>query len=97
MTQVYDTGACVYFYLGFNGNGLDNPLHVYESIETAARDEIIACGGSISHHHGVGKLRKHWLPGTIGNVGISILKSIKQELDPRNIFASNNLINNSKL
>ncbi|KAE9554818.1 hypothetical protein FO519_001933 [Halicephalobus sp. NKZ332] len=99
VTQVYDTGACVYFYLGFNGNGVDDPLHVYEEIETAARDEIIACGGSISHHHGVGKLRKQWLPGTIGEVGISVLKSIKRELDPNNVFASNNLINlnNSKL
>jgi alkyldihydroxyacetonephosphate synthase len=99
VTQVYDVGACVYFYLGFNANGVADALHVYDEIETAARDEIIACGGSISHHHGIGKLRKHWLPSTVGNVGISVLKSIKNELDPRNIFASNNLIdsNNSKL
>lgn len=99
VTQVYDAGACVYFYLGFNGNDLEDPLHVYEEIETAARDEIIACGGSISHHHGVGKLRKQWLPSTVGEIGISLLKSIKNELDPNNIFASNNLVdfNNSKM
>src|SRR4051812_31148232 len=52
ITQLYDSGACVYFYFGLNYRGLADPLHVYESIETAARDEIIACGGSISHHHG---------------------------------------------
>uniref|UniRef100_A0A914CUT0 Alkylglycerone-phosphate synthase n=1 Tax=Acrobeloides nanus TaxID=290746 RepID=A0A914CUT0_9BILA len=99
VTQVYDAGACIYFYFGFNYRGVENPLEVYDKIEIAARDEIIACGGSISHHHGVGKLRKRWLQPTIGSVGVSVLRSIKNELDPKNIFASNNLIDfhNSKI
>ncbi|KAH7731635.1 alkyldihydroxyacetonephosphate synthaseperoxisomal [Aphelenchoides avenae] len=92
VTQVYDAGACIYFYFGFNTRGLKNPLEVYDHIEAAARDEIIACGGSISHHHGVGKLRKRWLPQTVGQVGISVLKRIKEEVDPNNVFGSGNLI-----
>ncbi|WKY03083.1 hypothetical protein Q1695_016407 [Nippostrongylus brasiliensis] len=92
VTQIYDAGACVYFYFGFNGRGVSDPLEVYEKIETAARDEIIACGGSISHHHGVGKLRKQWMLTSQGAVGISLLKAIKAELDPANVFASANLI-----
>lgn len=72
LTQVYDSGCCIYFYFGFNYRGLaTDPLHVYEEIEVpepftvllplreeagqmqeAARDEILANGGSISHHHG---------------------------------------------
>ncbi|TKR68564.1 hypothetical protein L596_024528 [Steinernema carpocapsae] len=92
VTQVYDSGACVYFYFGFNSRGLKDALAVYDRIESAARDEIIACGGSISHHHGIGKLRKQWMPSTVGEVGISVLKSIKNELDPQNIFANGNLI-----
>ncbi|CAI5444597.1 unnamed protein product [Caenorhabditis angaria] len=92
VTQVYDAGACVYFYFGFNARGLENGLQVYDRIETAARDEIIACGGSISHHHGVGKLRKQWMLTTNGAVGIALLKAIKSELDPANVFASANLI-----
>ncbi|CAI2349846.1 unnamed protein product [Caenorhabditis sp. 36 PRJEB53466] len=92
VTQVYDAGACVYFYFGFNAKDLPNGLQVYDRIETAARDEIIACGGSISHHHGVGKIRKQWMLTTNGAVGIALLKAIKSELDPANIFASANLI-----
>ncbi|CAJ0578791.1 unnamed protein product, partial [Mesorhabditis spiculigera] len=92
VTQVYDAGACVYFYFGFNARGLDNALEVYDRIETAARDEIIACGGSISHHHGIGKLRKQWMQGTVGSVGMDLLKAIKLELDPTNVFANGNLI-----
>ncbi|GBN49361.1 Alkyldihydroxyacetonephosphate synthase, peroxisomal [Araneus ventricosus] len=52
VTQSYDVGACVYFYFAFGYHGLSDPVHTYESIEAAARDEIIASGGSISHHHG---------------------------------------------
>ncbi|KJH41490.1 FAD linked oxidase protein [Dictyocaulus viviparus] len=92
ITQVYDAGACVYFYFGFNARGLHNGLEVYDKIETAARDEIIACGGSISHHHGIGKLRKQWMLTSQGAVGISLLKAIKVELDPANIFANANLV-----
>ncbi|KAL6725734.1 hypothetical protein Aduo_007767 [Ancylostoma duodenale] len=92
VTQIYDAGACVYFYFGFNSRGLDNGLEIYDKIETAARDEIIACGGSISHHHGVGKLRKQWMLTSQGAVGVSLLKAIKAELDPANIFANANLV-----
>ncbi|VDK21102.1 unnamed protein product [Anisakis simplex] len=83
VTQVYDVGACVYFYLAFLYRGLENPLEVYDKIEVAARDEIIACGGSISHHHGVGKIRKQWFPQTVGTVGVSVLRALKNELDPK--------------
>ncbi|GMT17269.1 hypothetical protein PFISCL1PPCAC_8566, partial [Pristionchus fissidentatus] len=92
VTQVYDSGAAVYFYFGFNSRGLKDPMHVYEAIETAARDEIIACGGSISHHHGIGKLRKQWVDTTVGPIAISVMGAIKNELDPKNIFANNNII-----
>jgi len=33
-------------------------VKVYSDIEDGAREEIMKNGGSISHHHGVGKLRK---------------------------------------
>ncbi|EDV20917.1 uncharacterized protein TRIADDRAFT_31058, partial [Trichoplax adhaerens] len=91
VTQVYDTGACVYFYFGFRYTGLEHPVEVYESIEQAARDEILACGGSLSHHHGVGKIRKQWLPQTVSTVGLQAVSAIKKELDPHNIFGCQNL------
>lgn len=65
VTQTYDAGCCVYFYFGFNWTGLADPVGSYEQIEERARDEIIACGGSISHHHGVGKMRRKWFVLTV--------------------------------
>lgn len=92
VTQTYDAGCVIYFYFGFNHKGIADPVYVYEELETKARDEIIACGGSISHHHGVGKLRKKWYPSTVSSVGVDLYLATKKELDPKNIFATNNFV-----
>uniref|UniRef100_A0A8C9WBX0 Alkylglycerone-phosphate synthase n=1 Tax=Scleropages formosus TaxID=113540 RepID=A0A8C9WBX0_SCLFO len=92
VTQTYDAGACVYFYFAFNYRGLADPVNIYGRVEHAAREEILANGGSLSHHHGVGKLRKHWMPESISDVGIGMLKSVKEYVDPDNIFGSRNLL-----
>uniref|UniRef100_A0A8R1XZ63 Alkylglycerone-phosphate synthase n=1 Tax=Onchocerca volvulus TaxID=6282 RepID=A0A8R1XZ63_ONCVO len=92
ITQVYDSGVCVYFYYAFNYRGIINPVSLCDQIEKAARDEIIACGGSISHHHGIGKLRKQWYPAAVGDAGLLTIRALKQKLDPKNIFGSGNII-----
>lgn len=92
VTQLYDTGACVYFYFGFIFKGLKDPAGTFSEVEHEAREEILKHGGSLSHHHGVGKLRKEFLPGTVGPTGMNMLKGIKQTIDPQNIFANGNLL-----
>lgn len=92
VTQTYDSGCVIYFYFGFNYDGIEDPVRVYEAIEEKARDEIIASGGSISHHHGVGKLRKKWYKATVSDVGDALFRAAKKELDPNNIFATDNMI-----
>ncbi|CAG5125360.1 unnamed protein product, partial [Candidula unifasciata] len=92
VTQTYDSGACVYFYFAFNYRGISNPVHIYEHIENCGREEILANGGSISHHHGVGKIRKRWLRKTVGDIGVGSMQAVKQYIDPHNIFGNNNLM-----
>ncbi|GBP29196.1 Alkyldihydroxyacetonephosphate synthase [Eumeta japonica] len=91
LTQTYDAGCCIYFYFGFNSSGCKDPVAVFEEIEEAAREEIIVCGGSISHHHGVGKLRKKWYTDTVSEPGKQLLLAAKEALDPDNIFALGNM------
>lgn len=95
VTQTYDAGAAVYFYFGFNYSGIPNPAEVYHHIESEARDEIIRNGGSISHHHGVGKLRSKWYPKSVSDVGVDLYKAAKRQLDPKNIFSAGNLLEES--
>ena len=40
----------------------------------------MASGGSLSHHHGIGKLRKKFAVNAIGENGITLLKKIKKEI-----------------
>ncbi|XP_058448697.1 alkyldihydroxyacetonephosphate synthase-like [Malaya genurostris] len=93
VTQSYDDGCCVYFYLLFKhpDQAVDS-LKLYREIEEVARDEILACGGTLSHHHGVGKLRNRWYPACVSQTGVGLYKAIKKELDPKNIFAAGNLL-----
>eukprot|EP01056_Protomagalhaensia_sp_Gyna25_P000034 Protomagalhaensia_sp_Gyna_25__33@NODE_1016_length_2292_cov_90_110519_g809_i0_p1_GENE_NODE_1016_length_2292_cov_90_110519_g809_i0NODE_1016_length_2292_cov_90_110519_g809_i0_p1_ORF_typecomplete_len401_score59_65FADoxidase_C/PF02913_19/1_6e29FAD_binding_4/PF01565_23/2_3e18_NODE_1016_length_2292_cov_90_110519_g809_i09482150 len=92
VSQVYDEAACLYFYFGFPCKGLENPLEVYTEIEKEARVCILKYGGSISHHHGVGKLRKHFMEASVKPEGISLLRGIKAAMDPGNIFGNQNLV-----
>merc|ERR1739838_961863 len=57
ITQLYDDGVCVYFYFCTNICGVADPSDVFSGIERYARQEILDNGGSLSHHHGLGKLR----------------------------------------
>uniref|UniRef100_A0A0A9YJT7 Alkylglycerone-phosphate synthase n=1 Tax=Lygus hesperus TaxID=30085 RepID=A0A0A9YJT7_LYGHE len=91
VTQIYDTGVCVYFYFGFIWEGLPDPVAIYSKIEHAAREEILTNHGTISHHHGVGKLRSSFMLPTLGHTGMQVLRNIKTAIDPTNIFGSNNL------
>ncbi|MBL8999058.1 MAG: oxidase, partial [Gemmatimonadetes bacterium] len=60
VTQLYPTGVCIYFYFAFYFKGLADPAGTYAEIEHAARDEILRSGGSLSHHHGIGKIRQRF-------------------------------------
>ena len=92
VTQTYDAGACVYFYMAFSAQGIADPVQACDDVESAARDEVIASGGSLSHHHGVGKLRKRWVVETLSSPGVEMIKAVKQHIDPNNIFGCQNLI-----
>ena len=59
-------------------------------MEEEIRDEIIKQGGSISHHHGVGKLRKRFMPKIVSAAQIEYFRELKKTIDPKNIFGAGN-------
>ena len=90
ITQLYDDGVCVYFYYLMNYTGIENPSEVYSDIEKAAREEILQQGGSLSHHHGVGKIRGRWMHTVHSEEVRSLLKDLKKSIDPSNTFGARN-------
>jgi alkyldihydroxyacetonephosphate synthase len=95
VTQVYDTGACVYFYLGVGYEGVEDPPHEFKKLEDAARDEILRSGGSLSHHHGIGKLRQQFVPQIMSPTMIEWNQRTKDAVDPQNVFGVGNLFSAS--
>ncbi|MBK34239.1 MAG: oxidase [Gemmatimonadetes bacterium] len=90
VTQTYHTGVCIYFTLAFSGRGLDDPAAVYHRIEHALRQVILDRGGSLSHHHGVGKIRQGFLKQVQTDAGLQMLRETKRAIDPANIFGARN-------
>lgn len=92
ISKVYHTGVCMYNTIAMCYDGVENPEDVFTEIEHIMRENFIANGGSISHHHGVGKLRKDFMSNTISEGSVEMIKGIKKNQDPHNIFGVNNNI-----
>jgi len=90
ITQTYHSGVCIYFMYSIYTKGVDDPAEVFGEIEHSLRKTILDNGGSISHHHGVGKLRKDFMKDTLSEDSIAWLKKIKTTVDPKNIFGIRN-------
>ena len=69
----------MYIYFGFNYSDIpfEKVVGIYEDVENEVRDELMRCGGSISHHHGVGKIRKRFLKKTLTPRSIDFMQDMK--------------------
>ncbi|WP_275002941.1 FAD-binding oxidoreductase [Promicromonospora iranensis] len=84
ISHVYPTGASLYFTV-IAGLGAE-PLEPWERVKSRVNDAIMAAGGTISHHHGVGSDHAPWLEQEIGSAGIRMLRAAQAELDPAGIM-----------
>lgn len=90
VTQTYHTGVCIYFTMGFSGKGLQEPDKVFHEIENKLRQTIIDNGGSLSHHHGIGKIRQEFLSQIQSANSIEVIRKTKEAMDPKNVFRIGN-------
>ena len=84
-SHAYENGANLYFiFLSPMERG--NELDDYTRYQHSIIDAIVGSGGSLSHHHGIGKLFAPWYKEHIGPVAFGIVKAIKDYLDPNDIM-----------
>jgi alkyldihydroxyacetonephosphate synthase len=88
VTQIYETGCCIYFYMAFYAKGVADAVGAYHEIESIARKECLAAGGSISHHHGVGKLRLPFVSDIMSPAMQAWREQMKFALDPQGVFGA---------
>lgn len=84
ISHVYPAGASLYLTIGCAA--LEDPVGQWRAAKAAASDAIIATGGSITHHHGVGRDHLPWYQQEIGELGVGILRAVKSSLDPAAIL-----------
>ena len=90
ITQVYQTGVCIYFTHGLCYKGVSDPEAKFAKMEKEIRKTILEHGGSISHHHGIGKLRAGFASDLFSPLVYKVLYSLKKEIDPDNIMGIQN-------
>ncbi len=91
ISHVYPSGASLYFTYIFP-RALDREIVQWQTIKKAASEAIIAHGGTISHHHGVGEDHLPWIEQEKSALGIEVLRAIKHTLDPKGILNPGKLI-----
>jgi FAD/FMN-containing dehydrogenase len=67
-------------------------LHRIEQVVEATLREVIAMGGTVAAEHGIGKLKRRWLPMQLSARQQSFMRAIKRELDPQGLLAPGNVL-----
>ncbi|MCB0931016.1 MAG: FAD-binding oxidoreductase [Mycobacterium sp.] len=90
ISHVYPTGASLYFTIVAGQRG--DVTTQWRTAKKSACDAIMANGGTITHHHAVGADHRPWMTDEIGELGVQILRAVKQTLDPAGILNPGKLI-----
>jgi len=81
-SHFYPQGTNLYFIFIMKDNGVEDYIRFQEGVI----DAISKSGGSLSHHHGVGKMIGPWMEKHLGKEQMSVLRAIKKHFDPNNIM-----------
>jgi alkyldihydroxyacetonephosphate synthase len=91
VSHLYRSGASLYFTFMARQDA-DDPLGQWRAAKAAASDAIVAGGGTITHHHAVGRDHAPWLSAEIGELGVELLRAAKERLDPAGIMNPGKLL-----
>ena len=80
-THVYPDGPAPYFtFEGMGRPGAEIEMHA--EIKRVASDAIIAAGGTITHHHAVGRVHRTWYDQQRPDPFAAALRAAKSAVDP---------------
>lgn len=85
ISHVYESGANLYFtFLSPMEKG--NERNDFTAFHKGLVNTIVDNGGSLSHHHGVGRVLAPWMEGHLGKTSMEALAAVKKHFDPNNIM-----------
>jgi len=97
LSHLYPSGSSLYFTFLVSGADDHDAEVRYRAAWAEAARSCAAAGGTITHHHGVGRLKAGFLTGELGATGAGVLAGIKAALDPAGILNPAGLLNQAEL
>ena len=64
---------------------------IEEVVEQTLR-HVLSLGGTVAAEHGIGKIKRRWLPLQMNPLQIAMMTAVKRELDPLGILAPGNIL-----
>jgi alkyldihydroxyacetonephosphate synthase len=91
VSHLYETGASLYYtFIARQRDGAE--IEQWRAVKRAASEAIVTGGGTITHHHAVGRDHAPWLAREVGDQGIAAIRALKAELDPAGIMNPGKLL-----
>jgi alkyldihydroxyacetonephosphate synthase len=85
LSHAYPDGASLYFtFISRARRGAE--LEQWRQVKRAASEAIVTTGGTITHHHAVGRDHVPYMEAEVGRAGLDVLRAVKDELDPTGIM-----------
>jgi alkyldihydroxyacetonephosphate synthase len=86
LSHLYPSGSSLYFTFLITGADDHDAETRYRAAWQQAATSCTEAGGTITHHHGVGRLKAQFLEAELGETGASVLTRIRTALDPAGIM-----------
>jgi alkyldihydroxyacetonephosphate synthase len=91
LSHAYPDGCSIYFTFAGSAPTVAEAEAKYDAAWRDALDAAVAAGGSLSHHHGVGRSKAPKLGAELG-LGVDIVQALRKVLDPSEIMNPGNLL-----
>jgi alkyldihydroxyacetonephosphate synthase len=91
LSHAYPDGCSIYFTFAGSAPTVAEAEAKYDAAWRAALDAAIGAGGTLSHHHGVGRSKAPRLGAELG-AGVDVVRALRGAFDPAGIMNQGNLL-----
>jgi FAD/FMN-containing dehydrogenase len=67
-------------------------LSTIEGVVEQTLRQVLSLGGTVAAEHGIGKIKRRWLPLQMNALQIAMMSAVKRELDPQSLLAPGNIL-----
>jgi alkyldihydroxyacetonephosphate synthase len=91
ISHLYPSGSSLYYtFLAHQEPG--DLIGQWQRAKTAACEAIVGAGGTITHHHAIGRDHRSYVEAEAGAAGVEALRAAKRALDPAGIMNPGKLL-----